>query len=482
MTLLERCAKVFAVLALSLAIWAGQAGIVLAAAATQQEWDDCASGDASRAIAACGRIIDNAEEPATSRADALIYRGGLYVAQGDLDRAIVDCGEAIRLAPQNVTAHASRALAYALKGDRARAVTDYVAAERLDPKAVAEMAAGSQEFAAIAAAARADPPPASVPPVGSASPTLSDVRRRGVLRCGVSIGIPGFSIPDPQGAWSGLDVDLCRGIAAAIFDDPARVKFLALPAAERFTALLAGDVDLLARNTARSAEREKLGVRFGATNFYDGTAFMVRRDLALKSPLELDGADVCVRAGNTSEQDVVRYFRAHKMKLARHPFASGEEQLKAFEEGRCNAIATDRSELYLFLSRMAAPNQYVILPGLISDEQLAPVVRAGDDEWLKLVTWTHYAMVAAEDLGVSQAVIRSARQLGNPAVGRLLGDNGPYGDVAGLGADWAARVIVHVGNYGEAFERNLGERSPFRMERGANALVANGGQQRAPAP
>jgi general L-amino acid transport system substrate-binding protein len=324
-------------------------------------------------------------------------------------------------------------------------------------------------------------PPASPSPK-DASPTLAEVRKRGALRCGVSQGLPGFSAPDANGAWAGLDVDLCRGIAAAVFNDPIKVQFVPLSAKDRFTSLLSGEVDLLARNTAKTEERERnLGLRFGAVNFYDGATFILRKALRVNAATELNGASVCVQLGTTTELRVAEFMRNQHMQYSSVAFQSLDEAVRAYDTGRCDAFVNDRSSLYGLRLKLTSPDDHIILPDLLTNEQLAPVVRQDDARWLDLVTWAHYAMVAAEELDVTQANVDSARQSSSPAVRRLLGQEGPYGAVVGLSNDWAYRVIRHVGNYGEAFERNFGRRSPFKMERGVNGLVAKGGRQQAPA-
>jgi general L-amino acid transport system substrate-binding protein len=280
---------------------------------------------------------------------------------------------------------------------------------------------------------------------------------------------------------AGIDADFCRAVAAAIFDDPAKVQFVPLSAAERFTALQSGAVDVLARNTSKTTAREtQLGLRFGAINFYDGQGFMVRRLLQLKSAVELNGATICVQSGTTTELGVAEFMRTNNLKYHPVVFEKYDDVVKAYDAGRCDALSNDASALYLERMRLAKPGDHVVLPERISRELLAPAVRAGDEQWLNLITWTHNAMVTAEDLGVTRANLATFRQSGHPEIRRLLGVEGDIGEGLGLTKDWAARVLRHVGNYGEVFERNLGQASPIKMERGQNASASKGGLQQSP--
>jgi general L-amino acid transport system substrate-binding protein len=310
--------------------------------------------------------------------------------------------------------------------------------------------------------------------------TLAAVRTRGVLRCGVSQGLDGFSKPDSKGAWAGIDVDVCRAIAAAIFDDPSKVQFVPLTPKDRFGALTSGEIDVLARNTARTVEREALGLRFGAVNFYDGQGFMLRKALKIRSALELNDAAICVQSGTTLELNLQKYGQAKKLKFNVVGFSSTDEAVKAYDTQRCDALTNGISVLSADRLKMRKPEDHVTLPDYISDEQLAPAVRQGDEQWLAIVTWAHHAMVAAEELGVTRASVEAARQSSSPAIRSLLGAEGSHGEALGLTRDWAYRIIRHVGNYGEAFDRSLGSASRFNAPRGRNALQSKGGLQHAP--
>src|SRR5690349_10819855 len=311
--------------------------------------------------------------------------------------------------------------------------------------------------------------------------TLAAIKSRGELICGANGTLAGFGLPDPQGNWTGFDVDFCRAIAAAIFNDPTKVKFIPLTAKDRFTALQSGEVDVLARNTTWTSSRDtQLGLNFAAINYFDGQGFMVRKQLKVNSALELGDAAVCVQQGTTTELNLADYFRANKMTLNTVTFATATEAVKAYDAGRCDAYTTDASGLAGELLRLANVNDHVILPEIISKEPLGPAVRHGDDQWFDVVKWTHFAMVNAEELGVTKANVDDQLKSDNPDVKRLLGTEGKHGEGLGLTNDWAVRIIKHVGNYGEAFERNVGQGSPLKIARGLNALWNKGGLQYAP--
>ena len=311
--------------------------------------------------------------------------------------------------------------------------------------------------------------------------TLNTVKSRGVLNCGSNPGLAGFGQPDPQGNWTGFDVDFCRAIAAAIFDDPTKVKFVPLTAKDRMTALQSGEVDVLARNTTWTSSRDSaLGLNFTSIYYYDGQGFIVRKSLKLNSALELSDAAVCVGQGTTTELNLADYFRANKMKLKTVTFATNDETVKAYEAGRCDAFTTDASGLYAERMRFAAPNDHVVLPEIISKEPLAPAVRHGDDQWFDIVKWVHFAMLNAEELGVSQKTLDQSMSSTTPDVKRMLGTEGNYGEQLGLTKDWVVRIVKHVGNYGEVFERNIGQGSPLKIARGLNNLWTKGGLQYAP--
>jgi len=311
--------------------------------------------------------------------------------------------------------------------------------------------------------------------------TLTTVKTRGVLNCGSNPGLAGFGLPDAQGNWNGLDVEVCRAIAAAIFDDPTKVKFVPLTAKDRFTALQSGEVDVLVRNTTWTSSRDtSLGLNFTGVDYYDGQGFMVRKALKVNSALELSDAAVCVQQGTTTELNLADYFRANKMKLKTVTFATSDEAVKAYDAGRCDAYTTDASGLYSERLRLANPNDHVVLPEIISKEPLGPAVRHGDDQWFDIVKWVLFAMIIAEEQGLTQKNINEALGSDNPDIKKFVGTEGNYGEQLGLTKDWAVRIVKHVGNYGEVFERNVGQGSPLKIQRGLNALWNKGGIQYAP--
>jgi general L-amino acid transport system substrate-binding protein len=311
--------------------------------------------------------------------------------------------------------------------------------------------------------------------------TLNTVKSRGVLNCGSNTGLPGFGVPDAQGNWTGLDVDVCRAIAAAIFNDPNKVKFVPLTAKDRFTALQSGDVDVLVRNTTWTSSRDtSLGLNFAGINYYDGQGFMIRKSLKVNSALELNDAAVCVQQGTTTELNLADYFRANKMRLKTVTFATLDEAVKAYDSGRCDAYTTDASGLYAGRLKLGKPDEHIILPEIISKEPLGPAVRHGDDQWYDVIKWVHFAMVNAEEMGITRANVDEMRKSDNPDVKRLLGAEGSFGEQLGLSNAWAYQIVKHVGNYGESFERNVGQGSPLKISRGLNALWTKGGLQYAP--
>jgi general L-amino acid transport system substrate-binding protein len=311
--------------------------------------------------------------------------------------------------------------------------------------------------------------------------TLDNVKQKGFLQCGANTGLAGFGQPDAQGNWTGLDVEFCRAIAAAIFDDPTKVKFVPLSAKDRFTALQSGEVDVLVRNSTWTMSRDtSLGLNFTGVNYYDGQGFMVRKSLKIASALELSGASICVQQGTTTELNLADYFRANKLELKSVTFATSDETLKAYDAGRCDAFTTDASGLYAERLRLAKPDEHLVLPEIISKEPLGPAVRHGDDQWFDLIKWTLYAMITAEELGVTQASLEASMKSENPDIKRLLGTEGKFGEGIGLTNDWAVRIIKHVGNYGESFERTVGQGSPLKIARGLNGLWSKGGLQYAP--
>src|SRR5687768_14528656 len=312
----------------------------------------------------------------------------------------------------------------------------------------------------------------------SAQATLNSVKQKGFLTCGSNTGLAGFGVPDAQGNWTGLDVEFCRAIAAAIFDDPTKVRFIPLAAKDRFTALQSGEVDVLARNSTATMSREtQLGLDFPAINYYDGQGFMVRKKLGVSSAKELNGASICTQQGTTTELNLADYFRANNMKYQAILFATADEVKKAYDAGRCDAFTTDVSGLYVARSWVSNPDEDVILPEVVSKEPLGPAVRHGDNQWGDIVRWTHNAMLNAEELGVTKTNVDQMKTSENPEIKRLLGTEGKFGEFIGLTNDWAARVIKHVGNYGESFEKNVGEGSRLKIKRGQNALWTKGGLQ-----
>ncbi len=315
----------------------------------------------------------------------------------------------------------------------------------------------------------------------AAAQTLKAVKARGVLICGSNGTLAGFGLPNATGRWVGLDVDFCRAVAAAIFNDAEKVKFVPLSAKDRFTALQSGEVDLLARDTSWTASRDSsLGLNFAGVNYYDGQGFMVRKALKVNSALELSGASVCVQQGTTSELNLSDFFRTHKMRLKSVTFATANEAVQAYDAGRCDAYTTDGSSLYAERLRLANPDDHVLLPEIISKEPLGPSVRQGDDQWFDIVKWTLFAMVNAEELNITSKNIDDLKASANPDIKRFVGTEGNYGEQLGLPKEWAYSIVKLVGNYGEVFERNVGAGSPLKIDRGLNALWTKGGIQYAP--
>jgi general L-amino acid transport system substrate-binding protein len=318
--------------------------------------------------------------------------------------------------------------------------------------------------------------------------TLDTVKAAGVLNCGSNPGLIGFGTPDDQNNWKGFDVDFCRAVAAAVLGDATKVKFVPLSAKERFTALQSSTIDMLSRNSTWTMSRDSsLGLLFAGVTYYDGQGFMVPTKLGVKSALELNGASVCVQTGTTTELNLADYFKANKLEYKVVAFEKNEEVLKAYQEGRCDVYSTDQSGLYAEVLKFTNPAEHVVLPEIISKEPLGPVVRQGDDQWFTVVKWVHFAMLNAEELGVTSANVDEMKASVNPEIQRLLSvkvknpdgteaDN-DFGKGIGLGPDWAYNVIKSVGNYGEVFDRNL---SQLKIARGKNALWSQGGLQYAP--
>jgi len=310
--------------------------------------------------------------------------------------------------------------------------------------------------------------------------TLDTIKARGALVCGSNPGLAGFALPDDQGVYKGLDVDECRALAAAIFGDATKVKYLPINAKDRPTILASGEIDVLVRNTTWTMSREVAGMFFTGVNYYDGQGFMTRKKLGVDSALKLDGASVCVQQGTTTELNVADFFRAHNMKFEAVVFATDDETTKAYDSGRCDVYTTDASGLYAERLKLAVPDDHVVLPEIISKEPLGPSVRKDDITWFEIVQWTHFALITAEELGVTQANIDEMLKSPSPDIRRLLGVEGDFGKSLGLSNDWAYHIIKAVGNYGESFERNVGMGSPIKIKRGLNALWSKGGLQYSP--
>ena len=310
--------------------------------------------------------------------------------------------------------------------------------------------------------------------------TLDTIKARGALVCGSNPGLAGFALPDDQGVYKGLDVDECRALAAAIFNDANKVKYLPINAKDRPTILASGEIDVLIRNTTWTMSREIAGMFFTGVNYYDGQGFMVRKKLGVDSAATLDGASICVQQGTTTELNVADYFRAHNLKFEPVVFATDDETVQAYDSGRCDAYTTDASGLYAERLKLKVPDDNVVLPEIISKEPLGPSVRKDDVTWFEIVQWTHFAMITAEELGVTQANVDEKLKSDSPEIRRLLGVEGDFGKNLGLTNDWAYRIIKQVGNYGESFERNVGMGSPIKIRRGLNALWTKGGLQYAP--
>jgi general L-amino acid transport system substrate-binding protein len=308
--------------------------------------------------------------------------------------------------------------------------------------------------------------------------TMDDVKSKGFVQCGVSQGLPGFSNPDQSGNWTGIDVDVCRSVAAAVLGDASKVKFTPLSAKERFTALQSGEVDILSRNTTWTLVRDTaLGLNFAGVNYYDGQGFMVRKDLGVKSAKELNGASVCVNIGTTTELNLSDYFRANGMTFNPVVFEKADEVVAAYDAGRCDVYTTDQSGLAAQREKLKEPDAHMILPEIISKEPLGPVVRHGDDQWLDMVKWSLYAMIEAEEDGVNSGNVDKMKESENPNIRRLLGIEGDLGKNLGVSDDWAYNIVKQVGNYGESFDRYVGPKTTLALERGLNALWTNGGLQ-----
>lgn len=318
--------------------------------------------------------------------------------------------------------------------------------------------------------------------VASAAPafagaTFDAVKAKGFVQCGVNLGLYGFSAPDDKGNWSGLDVDVCRAVAAAMFGDATKVKYTPLSAQQRLPALQSGEIDVLSRNTTWTLSRDTAnGLNFTTPDYYDGQGFMVAKKLGVKSAKELDGATICVLPGTTTEQNLSDWFRANKLSFKPVVIEKNEELASAFFSGRCDAYSSDASQLAGIRANEAPnPDDYVILPELISKEPLAPAVRHADDQWMDVVRWSQFAMIAAEEKGITSKNVDQQLSSADPDVKRLLGVTAGNGKALGLDEKWAYTIIKQVGNYGESFERNVGKESKLKLDRGLNNLYIHGG-------
>ena len=316
---------------------------------------------------------------------------------------------------------------------------------------------------------------------GHGGSTLKEVQEKGYVQCGVSQGLPGFSNADDSGNWTGLDVDLCRAVAAAVFGDASKVKYSPLSSKQRFTALSSGEVDILSRNTTWTMTRDtQLGLNFAGVNYYDGQGMMVPTSLGATSALELDGANICTNTGTTTELNITDFFTLNNMSFNLVAFEKADEVVAAYDAGRCDVYTTDRSGLAAQRGKLTNPDAHVVLPEIISKEPLGPVVRQGDDQWFNIVRWSLNAMINAEEMGISSANVSSMMSSENPSVKRLLGTDGNFGGELGISNDWAMNIISQVGNYGESYEKHVGENTPLKLARGVNALWSMGGIMYAP--
>ncbi|ENA36961.1 MULTISPECIES: amino acid ABC transporter substrate-binding protein [Pseudomonas] len=315
-----------------------------------------------------------------------------------------------------------------------------------------------------------------------AGATLDAVKKKGFVQCGISDGLPGFSYAEAGGKYAGLDVDVCRAVAAAVFGDAEKVRYSPLTAKERFTALQSGEIDILSRNTTWTSSRDAgMGMNFTGVTYYDGVGFLVNKKLGVSSAKELDGATICIQAGTTTELNVSDYFRANGMKYTPITYDRSDESAKSLEAGRCDVLTSDQSQLYAQRIKLANPDDYVVLPEVISKEPLGPAVRRGDDEWFAIAKWSLFAMIGAEELGITSASVEDmAKNAKNPDVARMLGAEGNFGNDLKLPKDWAVQIVKQVGNYGEVFERNVGMGSALKIKRGLNAQWNKGGILYAP--
>ncbi|QEA11578.1 amino acid ABC transporter substrate-binding protein [Comamonas flocculans] len=309
-----------------------------------------------------------------------------------------------------------------------------------------------------------------------AGDTYNAVKKKGFVQCGINPGLPGFSLADSKGVWKGLDIDMCRAIAATVFGDASKFKVTPLTTQQRFTALQSGEVDVLTRNsTATIARDTTLGLMSTGTNYYDSQGVIVKKSLGVKSASELDGASVCVLQGTTTELNLADWFRSHKITYKPVVIETSEGGFRTFEAGRCDATTSDKSQLAALRASSSAPDDFVILPEDFSKEPLGPMVRQGDDEWFMVVRWTLNAMLEAEEYGITSKNVEQMLKSDNPNVQRILGVNGEMGKGLGVDNRWAYNIVKQVGNYGESFDRNVGKDSPLKLDRGLNAQWTKGG-------
>ncbi len=312
--------------------------------------------------------------------------------------------------------------------------------------------------------------------------TLDDVKARDKLLCGVNPGLQGFAAKSADGNWAGFDVDFCKAVAAATLSDPAKIEFVPVNAQERFDKLKSGAIDLLARNTTWTMEREtKIGIRFAGVSYHDGQGFIVKKLLGVNTALTLGGAAICFLSGTTTQANVEDFFREKEMSFVPVTFDRIDDLVKAFDEGQCDTYTADLSQLYAIRLRLANPDDSIVLPDVISKEPLGPAVRQGDEQWFNIVRWTLFALINAEESEIRTASVDALKiESKKPGVRRILGLEGTFGADLGLDSDWAARALKAVGNYGEIFERNVGKGSPLAIERGINAQWSDGGLLYAP--
>ena len=311
--------------------------------------------------------------------------------------------------------------------------------------------------------------------------TLGDVQAKGYVSCGVSKGLAGFSSADSSGTWTGVDVDVCRAVAAATLGDAQKVKFVPLTAKERFTALQSGEIDMLSRNTTWTITRDaSLGLNFAGVNYYDGQGFMVKSSLGVSSAMELSGAAVCIQAGTTTELNLADWGKANGIEYNSVVSDTNAQTLTNYDAGRCDVLTTDASGLYSMRAAASDPSEHVVLPEIISKEPLGPAVRHGDSEWADIVRWSLSAMIIGEELGITSGNVDEMMTSNNPEVLRLLGAEPGYGAMLGLSDDWAANILTQVGNYSESFEKHIGPNTPINIQRGLNALYKDGGILYAP--